>query len=152
MSKINKFTQAAEKERELLSRFFESIGCTNYSFTEAEGFDRYDATFEFLDIKYLVEVKVRNVKSNQYPTTLIDKSKTDFLREEALKEGYIPVLVIFFTDDKCFLCNLDKVRGKVERKYCNRTSAVNTGKKMKEVELFTITEKNLRDINVSKIV
>lgn len=55
-------------------------------------YSRYDGTFKWNDVDYIVEVKRRRFKSDKYDTTLINRDKFDLLARNN------SVLVIIFDD------------------------------------------------------
>lgn len=140
---MNNFAKSSLKERENLEKLYKIKGITDYQFTSAEGCDRYDSTFNFFDQKFIVECKVRANSSTKYPTTLIEKGKVDYLVNLADQDGSTPILVVFFTDGTYTRVNLRAVQKlPVEKKYCNKTTAVAAGKIMKEVFLVPINSSN----------
>ena len=144
---MNNFRKSSLKERELLENFFKSKGITDYNFTDEAGYERHDAVFKTLDTNYIVEVKVRNCTSRAFKDTLIEQSKVAYLREKATELNAVPLLIVFFTDDKALVKNLRNLGGcTFDQRYCNRTTAADTGKKIKDVILIPITKENLREV------
>lgn len=135
---MNNFQKSSLKEREMLTKLFNQTGISDFTFTSEKGYDRHDAEFKVLDTEFIVEVKVRNVSSTAYPDTLVDDSKVQYLIAKAKELNAVPVLVIFFSDGTYASFNLNKHQGHLTKKYCNRTTAINTGKRFKEVRLFTL--------------
>jgi hypothetical protein len=140
---MNNFQKSSLVEREKLTALYTSKNITEFDFTDSKGVDRYDSTFKSFDQDFIVECKVRANSSTKYPTTLIEKSKVEFLIEKAKETNATPLLVVFYNDGKYSRYNLNKLGNvRVEQKYCNRTTAVDSGKKMKEVYLLPINNTN----------
>lgn len=139
-SAVSAFDRAEIKEREQLTKIFAAKGISDYEFTEVGSHIRYDFKFKFDGKTYFGDIKNRAIKSDTYKDSLIDKSKIDFLIGEGEKNGWIPMMVCTYTDNVALSWYLLKeVQSggiKVQQKYCNKTTAVNSGKKMKEVALL----------------
>lgn len=102
---MNAFTQSSIKEREHMERVFLEREITKYSFTDEEGFCRHDGQFTNSKGQEIIfEVKVRNVSSTKYRTTVIEESKFDYL----LDNRRPAVLFIFFTDGKYLIHKLSR--------------------------------------------
>ena len=146
MGTTNKFVEASNKERELLTLIYESNGVTDYFFTPSNGMDRYEGEFTTNGKTYVVEVKNRNNTSAKFPTTLIEESKVNYLRNKCKEENKVPLLFVFFTDGKFLMFNLNHIKEEWKSSmYCNRTTAVASGKVSKKVFLIPITFDLLRD-------
>lgn len=81
-----------------------------------DDYSRNDGYFIFKDKTYLVECKKRNCLSNQYPTTIINKAKYDFLTSNK------SILVITFKDGVYVFKSLKKAFKKHSVKYCRSTT------------------------------
>lgn len=139
-AKENAFTNASKKERKTLIELFNKLGITDYEFSPENGMDRWDFKFTANGIDYIGDVKCRNIKHDAYKDSLIDKSKLDFLMNEGKKEKRVPLIIVSYTDDVICSWNLSKIKIKYTKKFCNRTTAVNTGKRMKDVGLLLLTD------------
>ncbi len=103
---MNKFTKASQLEREKMEKLFNKFNVAIYSFTDENSFDKHDGIFiNSKDENIMFEVKVRNVTSTQYKTTVIEKNKYDYLMSQSDK---VPYLFIFFSDGTYFPHRLDK--------------------------------------------
>lgn len=79
--------QAVEERKYLLKYFkfnFNGIKKENILFTNVDGFDYYDAKVYFNNVKYIYEIKVRNV---DYKTCMLEQKKMDHLLELQDKKG-----------------------------------------------------------------
>ena len=103
---MNEFTKASQIERAKMEKLFEKFNVSIYSFTKDDSYDQHDGVFiNSKDENIMFEVKVRNVTSTQYKTTVIEKSKYDYLMSQTDK---VPYLFIFFSDGTYFPHRLDK--------------------------------------------
>lgn len=66
--------------------------------------DKYDCIVTAKQ-EYIVEIKVRNMKSTRYADYMMEESKYKYLMERA-KEGYVPLYVNFFEDGLCLIWDL----------------------------------------------
>lgn len=94
---MNNFNRASQEERLIMTKFFKQKNITNYTFTEIESFDRYDA---IINNKAVIEVKVRNQNSTDFSSTMIEKSKFDFLINYSKETNLIPFLFVYYKKDK----------------------------------------------------
>lgn len=139
-AKTSAFVNASKKERKTLVKLFNTLGVTDYEFSPENGMDRWDFKFTLNGIDYIGDVKCRNIKHDAYKDSLIDKSKLDFLIEEGKNENRVPLIIVSYSDDVICSWNLSKINIKYTQKYCNRTTAVSTGKRMKDVGLLLLTD------------
>lgn len=137
------FDQAEILERQQLIKIFAKKGITDYEFTEIGSLDRYDFKFNYNGKTFFGDIKNRNIKSSDYKDSLIDKSKIDYLIDTGHKNDWIPMIICTYSDKVALIWYiLQEIQGgkiKFEKKYCNRTTAVDNGKKMKEVALLLIS-------------
>lgn len=92
---MDKFKKASLLERSKMEQVFNKEGIVNYNFTSAESKERHDGTFENKKgTKITFEVKVRNIDVNKYDTTIIEKSKFDYLITQTN-----PYLFVFYEND-----------------------------------------------------
>lgn len=126
----NKFVQASKKERVILTKFFEKVNVTNYTLSNEEGFDRFDAV---ITGNAIIEIKIRSQASTTYPSTIIELSKFNFLREEGKRLKMIPLLFVYFdVDDILCIWDLNKVERSIIRLLCPQTTMGYTEKVMKD--------------------
>lgn len=105
----NKFVQASQQERQLMESMFLEAGVDQYWFTDDESFDQYDGKYIYEDKKVIFEVKVRNIPSTQFRTTIINKEKYDFLVNYCKESPDVhPYIFVFFSDEKVFRADLLK--------------------------------------------
>ena len=135
---MNNFQQASSLERKKMEAIFAFHNITNYKFTDELGYARYDG--EFVNSKgesIIFEVKVRNVTSTKYKTTVIEQSKYDYLITQS-KKAYV---FVFFTDDTYMMHYLNASNNyKKSQMYAPRTTAANTGHKVKDFIEIPITK------------
>lgn len=74
-------------------------------------YSRYDGTFKWNNVDYIVEVKRRRFKSDKYNTTLINRDKFDLLARNN------SVLVIIFDDGVYIFKNVKKAFVRDSYKY-----------------------------------
>jgi hypothetical protein len=72
-------------------------------------------------IKYIVEIKCRNMTSTKYNDFIMEESKRDFMLS---KSEYIPLYVNFFTDGKALVWNIkEELNHTIEKvQFANRTT------------------------------
>lgn len=100
----DKFKESSLIERMKMDDFLKSKGITDYGFTPIDSFERYDGWYRTKNgKKYIFEVKVRNVESTKYETTLIEKSKYDYLYSSVFLTQVGCLVFIFFTDGKVLI-------------------------------------------------
>lgn len=96
------YNYGVEKEQEvkpLLEKYFNTTLCKTEN-----NMCCYD--FENEDKNLLIELKSRRVKYNQYPTTLLCKSKLDFAKQ--LNDDIDLYFVFHFTDDGLYYIKYTK--------------------------------------------
>lgn len=137
----NKFQQSSKLERTKMTALFGLHNITNFSFTDDDGLERHDGEFQNpdnLEESIMFEVKVRNVSSSAYRTTIIEESKYDYLMAFG-KKAY---LFIFFSDNTYFIHKLDpKNNYKKVSKSAPKTTCGNR----------TYVQKNFIEIEIDKI-
>lgn len=101
---MNKFEIASLLERQKMEKVFEKHNIETYCFTDANSYIQYDGYFINKNNNTITfEVKVRNLSSTSYKTTLIEESKLNFLYQ---KEN--PFIFVFFNDNKYLVHKIDK--------------------------------------------
>lgn len=149
----NAFVTASIEERVMMDSILNKVGASNIEYSDVKGYDRWDAKFTVKDNGYVTDIKCRKCKHNQYPSTLIEVSKIDYLRKLAKQEGRIPVLLIAFNDGIVYSFNLnnDSIRDiKNSTVACNATTAVLTNKIDKNVILIPFKYGKRIDLNEVK--
>lgn len=145
---MNKFVESSKLERKKMLQVFEKNNITDYEFTDENGFDKYDGIFTKKDGTSIVyEVKNRNIPSNRYLTTIIERSKYEYLIGLAKTTGSLPYIFIFFTDGKYFVQNLLEANVLFVNKNCPKTTAGNNQIVAKELVEITIDKNRLYEFN-----
>lgn len=81
-----------------------------------DDYSRYDGTFNWNGIDYIIEVKRRRFNSNKYPTTIINRDKFDMLSRNN------SILVIIFDDGVYIFKDIKQAFIKDSMKYgCSTT-------------------------------
>lgn len=135
---MNKFEIAEQLERKLITGLLDTKNITNIKFSDK--YAQHDG--EYLTTagdKVMFEVKVRNVSSNRYPTTVIEESKYEYLKSQSCKA----YLFVFFTDNKVLI--QDVKTGKVRYSTMNapKTTSGNNTKIAKRFVEFNIKDSTL---------
>ena len=104
---MNNFTKSSTLERTKMESLFEKFNVINYSFTDEDSYEQHDGIFtNSRNEDIIFEVKVRNVPSNRYSTTVIEESKYNYLMNQKDK---VPFIFIFFSDGTYFPHKLEEV-------------------------------------------
>jgi len=137
---MNKFKQAALLEREKMETIFKRKGITSYNFTSIDSYDKHDGTFVNTRGETITfEVKVRNVNSGTYNTTIIEKSKFDYLLTQPN-----PHLFIFFQNGRYLVHKLSADKNYIfSTKFAPKTTSGNTDKIDKQMVEIPIIEREL---------
>ena len=146
---MNQFQLSSIRAKELMNNLLNSKGIPNHdiAFTDEKGYDKYDGTFKNSKGQTIMfEIKVRNVPSTQYPTTVIEKGKYDFLINQHNASGVIPYLFVFFTDGKVLIQNLLSKSVIPTRMFAPKTTAGNNEKVIKNFVEFPIDCSNTHNI------
>lgn len=146
---MNQFQLSSIRAKELMNNLLNSKGIPNHDivFTDEKGYDKYDGTFKNSKGQTIMfEIKVRNVPSTQYPTTVIEKGKYDFLINQYNTSGVIPYLFVFFTDGKVLMQNLLSKSVIPTRMFAPKTTAGNNKKVIKNFVEFPINCSNTHNI------
>ena len=124
--------------RQLLESFLNQIGATDQQET-TDKYDPVDYYFTFKGKKVVTEIKCRDAQFEHFPTHIMEIKKFQALikdkQEKQLDEAYY---VNFFGNDTAYFYSESIIRkySTQERFYCNRTTAINTGKTLKPVLLI----------------
>lgn len=137
---MDKFKIAEELEHKMMIGFLNSKGISNIKFSG--DYWRHDG--EYINSKgdlIMFETKVRDVTSKYYPTTVIEKSKYDYLMGQ--KD---PVyLFVFFTDNKVLVADVKKSDVKFTKRLSPKTTSGNKEKVLKHFVEFEIKDSTLID-------
>lgn len=134
---MSRFSEASIIERRMLEDMFIEGGVEEYGFTDEDSFEQYDGKYIYEGKKVIFEVKVRNIDSGKYKTTIIEESKYRFLLDYCKENPDVhPYIFIFFTDNKVFRGDLREERVNFVTKMAPKTTmGDNTKVKKKFVEI-----------------
>lgn len=138
---MNNFEINENKGRTLLKTFLDQVGATEQH--ESTGkYDPVDYYFSYKGKTVVAEIKVRDKKYEDYPTHLIELSKYKALIKD-MKDNKLDVAyyINFFVDKDTvttYFYSTSTIRKYAIRDnfYCNKTTAVYSGKKDKDVLLI----------------
>lgn len=143
---MNNFELSSQKERRYTLNLLKNNGIKeeDINFSPIKGNDQYDGTFKnSKGREILFEVKVRNINSFAYKTTIIEESKFNFLLNKAKNDNTTPYIIIFFTDGKVLMQNLFNCQHRKVQKYAPKTTAENNGTRLKTFIEINIENQNL---------
>ena len=132
-------------ERKLMKEYFEKNDITQYQFSPDDSFEQWDGKCVIGDSQIIFEVKVRNIPSFRYKTTIIEESKYDFLINYTKETKVKPYIFIFFTDGKVLKKNLKNVNKNTIKKIAPIMTSEDKGEKEKTFVEIEITELNLEN-------
>lgn len=135
---MNKFQQSEQIGRTLLQSFLDQIGATDQQPTEDE-YNPVDYYFTLKDKTVVAEIKVRDQQYESYPTHIMEVSKFQALEKERIEKKLDYAYYInFFGENIVYFYSTTTIRkyAKQDSRYCKRTSAIYTGRKMKDVLLI----------------
>lgn len=135
---MDKFRIAEELEHRLMTGLLTSKGITNIKFSG--DYKRHDG--EYLNSKgenIMFETKVRNVTSDRYPTTVIERSKYEYL----IRQDKPAYLFVYFTDNKVLIVDVKNSKSKFSQRMSPKTTSGNNEKVLKEFVEFNIKDSTL---------
>lgn len=147
---MDDFQQKEEKGRTLLKSFLDQVGATNQQPTEDE-YNPVDYYFTIKDKKVVAEIKVRDQQYENYPTHLMEVSKFQALEKERIEKNLDYAYYInFFGENIAYFYSTIAIKkyAKKDCKYCKRTTAIYTGRKMKDILLIP-TDKAQKFIRIN---
>ena len=100
------FTTASTVEREKMLQLFTQNGITNYLFTDETTYEQWDGLYVTKLKSVCFEVKVRQFEHDRWYSTMIEKSKFDFLT--TTQQIGEPRLFVFFDDNTYFTTKLER--------------------------------------------
>lgn len=129
MNGFQNYENTGRKKAKLL---FDKLNITEYEFSKGE-FDSFDGRFTWRGVKYILEIKDRQIRSTAYSTAIMEVDKLKSLID--LKEADEQICYLnFYTDDVAVMfTNKDIKKGTITQKMCNKTTAVERGKRLKKV-------------------
>lgn len=135
---MDKFQQNEQIGRKLLKSFLDQIGATNQQPTEDE-YNPVDYYFTIKDKIVVAEIKVRDQQYENYSTHLMEVSKFQALEKARINKNLDYAYYInFFGEDIAYFYSTTIIKkyAKQDSMYCKKTSAIFTGRKMKDVLLI----------------
>lgn len=132
---MSEFERNEEKGRKLLKSFLDQVKATDQQATE-DKYDPVDYYFTLKDKKVVAEIKCRDTQYENFSTHIMEVKKFNALikdkRDKQIDEAYY---VNFFGNDTVYFYSEEVIRkySTQDRIYCNRTTAVDTGKTLKPV-------------------
>lgn len=97
---MDAFQEASEIERAKMTQLFELNNITDFSFTPVESYEREDGYYNKATKAVVFEVKVRNLPSDKYDSTIIEYDKVQHLLAKGKELNRIPFIFFFFNDNK----------------------------------------------------
>lgn len=129
------------KGRKILESFLIQVGATDQHETE-DTYNPVDYYFTYKDKKVVAEIKIRDKKYENYPTHLMEVSKFKALVKDRKDNNLdMAYYVNFFTDGETvnaywYSTSTISKYATTDTKYCNRTTAIDNGKRWKKVFLI----------------
>ena len=134
----NKFIESDSYGRELLKELALQMGCTDIEETEGDYYPT-DLYFKIKEKAVVSEIKVRDIKYENFDTHMMEVGKfNSLIKDKNDMHKDAAIYVCFFGDDICYWYKSSDIYkyAKRDRIPCNRTTAIYTGKKMKDVLLI----------------
>lgn len=132
---MNEFKKAEQLGREKFQQGLKKNGIKNYKFTTNQ-YDPIDCIIWNKGKKILIEIKNRDEKYENYPTHMMELHKyRDMMKMPADKRYYVCIFGNTF-----YWYNLNDIDVQPELMYGAKTTAIDTGKVLKQV-LFIPTNK-----------
>lgn len=127
---MSAFTEAEDIGREKFKGWLETIKATDIYFTEE--YCAVDCSFKHNDISYVVEIKVRAEKYKDYTTHMLEQKKLTGMIDYKNTNSLDVMLYCCFFGDYLYIYRLNN---NYETETCRlaRTSAINTGKRDKDI-------------------
>lgn len=147
---MNKFQQSEQIGRTLLQSFLDQVGATDQQPTEDE-YNPVDYYFTLKDKTVVAEIKVRDQQYESYPTHIMEVSKFQALEKERIeKQLDYAYYINFFGENTVYFYSTAAIKkyARQDSRYCKRTSAIYTGRKMKDVLLIP-TDKAQKFIRIN---
>lgn len=147
---MDDFQQKEQIGRALLKSFLDQIGATSQQPTECK-YNPVDYYFTIKEENVVAEIKVRDQQYEKYSTHLMEVSKFQELEKERIEKNLDYAYYInFFGENIAYFYStiIIKKYAKKDSKYCNKTTAIYTGRKMKNVLLIP-TDKAQKFIRIN---
>ena len=132
---MNKFQQSENLGRSLFNSFLQQSKANNIQFTEGD-YNPVDVYFNLEDKKIVGEIKVRDVRYKDYPTHIMEQSKFNNLcKAKSNGKCADAIYINFFGSDWLYIYSLKAIKNNSvnSQLYCNKTTAINTGKVNKAI-------------------
>ena len=128
---MSPFIRAEDIGRKKFQSWLEAIKATDIHFTEEE-YCAVDCSFTYKGVRYATEIKVRAEKYMDYPTHMLEQGKLDGMKAYREDNELDVMIYANFFGDYLYIYRLDN---NYETESCRlaRTSAVNTGKRDKDI-------------------
>ena len=135
---MNEFTKTELRGRSLFKEMLDQFKATEQQPTEDQ-YNPVDYYFKLKDKALVAEIKVRDKQYENCDTHLMEVSKHNALvRDRQEKNLDAAFYVCFFGDDVAYWYSTFTISkyATTDSFYCNRTTAINTGKRVKDVLLI----------------
>ena len=135
---MNNFELNELNGRTLLENFLNQIGATDQRET-TDKYDPVDYYYTFKGKTVVGEIKCRDAQYENFPTHMMEMKKFQALiKDKQDKQLDAAYYINFFGNDTVYFYSETTIRkyATQERFYCNRTTAINTGKTLKPVLLI----------------
>ena len=132
---MNEFTKSEIKGRTLLEEMLDQFNATDLQPTEDQ-YNPVDYYFKLKDKSVVAEIKVRDTQYENYDTHLMEVSKFNALvTDRKEKDLDVAYYVCFFGEDVAYWYSTYTISkyATTDSFYCNRTTAINSGKKKKNL-------------------
>lgn len=144
--KKNKFEESSELERTKMTAFFNKVGIEHFGFTSVHEFVRHDGWFYKNGKKYMFEVKVRNIASDAYQTSVIEYGKYNYLKFNSKMDDFSGAfLFVFYTDGKILIQDIDRVEEVFSKMKAPKTTSGDRTMVEKQFLEIPINVNNLHD-------
>lgn len=141
MTEFDRYSKAEENN---MAYLFQQNDVEDFCFTQTSS--QYDGQFTTKSGREAIfEVKNRAVSHNTYNTTIIEKSKFDYMRKAAKEMKVQPLLFVFFKDNKYLTIDLNTANPRFNSIYAPATTAVSSNKILKEMAHFNIQDYTIRE-------
>lgn len=141
------FETASENERQKMIQLFKQFGVQHFEFTSVKGHDRVDGYYTAsTGTEYFFEVKTRSNDASGYTySTVIEKSKLNYILEQSKNMKHKPLVFFFFASGDCHIEQLNRETYYTGfSAYGNQTTADgNTTKVLKDYIPFKINPNKL---------
>lgn len=144
---MNKFEESENKGRALFKSFLDQIGATGQPIKDS--YDRVDYYFQINGKQAVAEIKVRNAFYDDY---LIEADKLQTLLQEKEDKGLDGAYYVCFYGNQMYLFSTNAIKqyGRLQRKYCKRTTMGMCDYVLKDVILIPTDKASRYDLQDGK--